>query len=105
MEKLYYTIGEVSEILGENASLVRYWTNSFGKFLRPRRNAKGNRQYTAEDIETLKQIHYLVKDQRLTLDGASMKLSEDRKKVESRVIALDALKDIRAQLEEIRKTL
>ena len=41
----------------------------------------------------------------MTLDGASMKLSEDRKKVESRVIALDALKDIRAQLEEIRKTL
>ena len=105
MEKLYYTIGEVSEILGENASLVRYWTTSLGKFLKPRRNAKGNRIYTADEIETLKQIHYLVKDQKMTLDGASLRLAEDRKKVESRVLALDTLKDIRAQLEEIRKTL
>lgn len=105
MEKLYYSIGEVAGILGENASLVRFWTNSFEKFLKPRRNAKGNRLYTREEIDTLKQIHLLVKEQGMTLDGAARRMTEDRRTVDSRVRALDTLKDIRAQLEEIRRSL
>ena len=92
-------------ILGENASLVRFWTNSFEKFLKPRRNAKGNRLYTQEDIDTLKQIHLLVKEQGMTLEGAARRLTEDRRSVDSRVKVLDTLKDIRAQLEEIRRSL
>ena len=56
MEKIYYSIGETAEILGESTSLVRFWTNSFEKFLNPRRNAKGNRIYTADEIDTLKEI-------------------------------------------------
>lgn len=105
MEKLFYSIGEVAAILGENASLVRFWTNSFEKFLKPRRNAKGNRLYTREEIDTLKQIHLLVKEQGMTLEGASRRMTEDRKSVDSRVKALDTLKEIRAQLEEIRRSL
>ena len=61
MEKLYYTIGEVASILGESTSLVRFWSNSFEKYIKPHRNAKGNRLYTADDIELLKQVYYLVK--------------------------------------------
>ena len=105
MDKLFYTIGEVAALLGENASLVRFWTNSFDKFLKPRRNAKGNRLYTREDIDTLKQIHLLVKEQGMTLEGAARRLTEDRRSVDSRVKVLDTLKDIRAQLEEIRRSL
>ena len=105
MEKLYYPIGEVAEILGEAPSLVRFWTTTFEKFLKPRRNVKGNRIYTVEEIDTLKQIHFLVKEQGLTLEGAARCLSEDRQQVESRVKALDALKELREQLVEIRKTL
>ena len=105
MDKLFYTIGEVAALLGENASLVRFWTNSFEKFLKPRRNAKGNRLYTQEDIDTLKQIHLLVKEQGMTLEGAARRLAEDRRSVDSRVKVLDTLKDIRAQLEEIRRSL
>ena len=105
MEKLFYTIGEVAGLLGENASLVRFWTNSFEKFLKPRRNAKGNRLYTREDINTLKQIHLLVKEQGMTLEGAARRMTEDRKTVDSRVKALDTLREIRAQLEEIRSSL
>ena len=105
MEKLYYTIGEAASLLGENASLVRFWTNSFEKFLNPRRNAKGNRIYTADEIDTLKQIHLLVKEQGMTLEGAARKLAEDRRSVDSRVKALDTLKEIRAQLVEIRSSL
>ena len=78
MDKLYYTIGEVSEILGESSSLVRFWTNSFSRYLKPKRNAKGNRLYTQEEIEVLKQIHLLVKVQGMTLDGAAKKMSSGR---------------------------
>ena len=104
MEKLYYTIGEVAGILGENVSLVRFWSNYFS-FLKPARNAKGNRLYTKEDVETFRQIHMLIKDQGMTLDGAAKKLRADRRPVEAKVRVLDSLKSIRAQLEEVRKSL
>ena len=105
MDKLYYTIGEVSELLGETTSLVRFWSNSFPKYIKPKRNAKGNRLYTEEDLDCLKQIHLLVKEQGLTLEGTAKKLSADRKKVEGRVKVLDSLKEIRAQLVEVKKSL
>ena len=88
MDKLYYTIGEVSEILGESSSLVRFWTNSFSRYLKPKRNAKGNRLYTQEEIEVLKQIHLLVKVQGMTLDGAAKKMSSDKKAVDGKVKVL-----------------
>lgn len=105
MEKLFYSISEVAETLGENISLVRFWSNSFPKLVKPVRNAKGNRQFTASDLESLKQIHFLVKDKGLTLDGAYKKLLEERSGVDKTVRALDALKNVRQQLVEIRKTL
>lgn len=105
MEKLYYSIGEVAGILGESTSLVRFWSNSFSKYLKPRRNAKGNRLYTEEDVAFLKQLHLLIKDRGLTLEGAARQIAEDRKSVESRVKVLDALKEIRSQLLQIRATL
>ena len=105
MEKLYYSISEAAQQLGESVSLVRFWSNSFEKFIKPHRTAKGNRQYTAEDIATLKQIHLLVKERGLTLEGAANELSKSRASVQGRVKALDSLKAIRAQLVEIKKTL
>ena len=105
MDKLYYTISETAEILGESTSLVRFWSNSFPKYIKPNRNAKGNRLFTAEDIDTLKQIHYLVKTKGLTLEGAAKQLAAGRSSVDKRVRALDSLKEIRAQLVEVRKSL
>ena len=105
MDKLYYTIGEVAEILGESSSLVRFWTNSFSRYLKPKRNAKGNRLYTQEEIEVLKQIHLLVKVQGMTLDGAAKKMSSDKKAVDGKVKVLESLKSIREQLVEVRKSL
>ena len=105
MDKLYYTIGEVSEILGESSSLVRFWTNSFSRYLKPKRNAKGNRLYTQEEIEVLKQIHLLVKVPGMTLDGAAKKMSSDKKAVDGKVKVLESLKSIREQLVEVRKSL
>ena len=105
MEKLYYTIGEAAEILGESTSLVRFWSNSLPKFIKPKRNAKGNRLFTQEDMDCLKQVHLLVKEQGLTLEGASKKLAAERKKIDGRVKALDSLKEIKRQLTEVRKSL
>lgn len=105
MEKLYYSIGETAGILGENVSLVRFWTDSFPEFLHPRRNAKGNRMYRPEDVETLKKIHFLVKDCGLTLEGAAKKLKSENGKVDGVFKAVEALKEIKVRLEEIRRTL
>lgn len=105
MDKLYHTIGEVAEMLEVSVSKIRFWTNSFERFLDPKRNAKGNRLYTVEDIEVLKNIRYLVVTRGLTLAGAAKELASSGAKVEARVKALDSLRDIRNQLLEIRKSL
>ena len=105
MEKYLYTIGEVAEILGESVSLVRFWSNEFTKFIKPQRNAKGNRLYTKEDVETFKHIHLLVKVEGLTLEGAAKRMKGDKKDVINKSKVLDTLKGIREQLSEIRETL
>lgn len=105
MGKLLYTMGEVAEQLGENASAVRYWSNYFEKFIKPQRNAKGNRLYHPEDIETLRQIQFLIKNQGLTLDGVAHRLGEDRRSVEKSVKAIELLKGIREDLVQVKKAL
>ena len=96
-------MGEVAQMLGENASAVRYWSNYFEKFIHPQRNAKGNRLFHPEDIDTLKQIQFLVKNQGLTLEGVGQRLTEDRRSVDRRVKAIEKPKDIRARLVAVRK--
>lgn len=105
MEKLYYSIGEVAGILGENVSFVRYWSNTMDRIVKPHRNAKGNRQYTAKDIETLKQVYYLSKKKGMSLDGAVNQILSERSEVDRNVKVLDSLKAIRSQLVEIKKGL
>lgn len=98
-------MGEVAQMLGEAPSAIRYWSNYFDKYVKPQRNAKGNRLYHPEDIETLKQIQFLVKKQGYTLEGVMQKFKEDRRSVESRVKALNAIKAVREQLVAVRKAL
>ena len=105
MEKYLYTIGEVAEILGESTSLVRFWANEFPKYIRPQRNAKGNRLFSKDDVETFKHIHVLVKVEGLTLEGAAKRLKGDRKDVINKARVLETLKSIRSQLDEIRSEL
>jgi DNA-binding transcriptional MerR regulator len=98
-------MGEVAQELGENTSAIRYWSNYFEQFVKPQRNAKGNRLYHPEDIETLRQIQYLVKNQGLTLEGAKQRMTEDRRGVERRVKVLGMLKEIRQDLVSVKKAL
>ena len=105
MEKLFYTIGEVADAIGESVSLVRFWSNSFPKLIKPSRNAKGNRLYSAADLDAFRQMHYLIKEKGLTLEGAGKQMSAERASVEARVKVLSSLKAIRSQLCDIKKDL
>jgi DNA-binding transcriptional MerR regulator len=96
--KLYYTIGEVSEMFDVNTSLIRFWENEF-EVLNPKKNNKGNRLFTAEDIANLKLIYNLVREQGLTLEGAKKYLRENKKTVKH------DLKADRTQFSEIEKKL
>ncbi|MGM9764349.1 MAG: MerR family transcriptional regulator [Candidatus Cryptobacteroides sp.] len=105
MGKYLYKISEVAEQLGESVSLVRYWSNEFEQFVKPQRNAKGNRMYTEQDIEMLKQIYRLVKIEGQTLEGAAKTLKGGRKDVLNRIKVVERLTAIREQLVEIRASL
>lgn len=78
--KLYYSIGEVADMFDVNTSLVRFWEKEFD-VLKPKKNKKGNRLFTPEDLDHFKLIHHLVKGQGLTLDGAKKYLKENKKAV------------------------
>lgn len=105
MEKICYTIGEVARELGENTSTVRFWSDSFPKFIRPTRNAKGNRIFSPEDIDTLRLIQFLLKTERLTIEGTTKRLLEDRKGAERKYRVVESLLSIRDQLAEISKNI
>ncbi len=75
LSKLYYTIGEVSTLFNVNASLIRFWEKEF-TVIQPKKNKKGNRLFTPNDIENFNKIYQLVKIKGYTLDGAKKALKE-----------------------------
>jgi DNA-binding transcriptional MerR regulator len=79
--KLYYSIGEVADIFGVNASLIRFWEKEFDA-INPKKNAKGDRKFTPNDIEMVHRIHDLVKVKGYTLDGAKKALKSKSKQTE-----------------------
>ena len=97
-QKLYYTIGEVSALLSENTSLVRFWSDTFSAFIKPVRNKKGNRLFTAKDVENFKLIHHIVKDLGMTLDGAKLRMKQNATGEDKRLEVISRLKQIRAKL-------
>ena len=98
VEKLYYTIGEVSEILNENASLVRFWAGKFPDFIKPARNKKGNRLFTARDLANFKVIYYLVKERGMTLEGAAKRMKDNITGEDKRVEVISRLTSIKEKL-------
>jgi DNA-binding transcriptional MerR regulator len=75
--KLYYSISEVSDLVGVKAHVLRYWETQF-KMLRPRKGRGGARMYRKRDVEVLFDIKQLLYDQRFTIEGAKRKLLDDR---------------------------
>lgn len=74
-EKRYYKIGEVAKAFSVNASLIRFWEKEFD-IIKPKKNAKGNRLFTSDDITNFQLIYRLVKEKGLTLEGAKKQLKK-----------------------------
>lgn len=104
IEKLYFTIGEVSDMLGLNASQIRYWETEF-ETLKPRKDRGGNRIYTKEDIETIRLIHHLVKEKGFTIEGARSKLRNGADETVKKMKIYNSLKRLRDFLEELKDSL
>jgi DNA-binding transcriptional MerR regulator len=105
IEKMFYTIGEVAAMLGENTSLVRFWTNRFGDIIRPNKNKKGNRMFTPNDVENIKLIYYLVREKGLTLDGAHKRIKENKTGEDHTLEVVQALEKVKAELLSIKELL
>ena len=96
-EKRYYSIGEVAKAFKVNTSLIRFWEKEFD-VIKPKKNAKGNRKFTPEDIKNLELIYHLVKERGFTLEGAKTHLKEEKQKTLSNF-------DIVRKLEKIKTSL
>lgn len=103
--KLLYSIGEVAQMLGQETSAVRYWSKYFSKYIKPERNAKGNRLFHPEDVECLKTVQFLLKEKGMTLDGVARRLSADKGELDRKMAVVGSLTKIKMQLEEIYSSL
>ena len=104
IEKIYYSIGEVAEQFNVAPSLIRFWESEFD-LIQPKKNRKGNRQFTKEDIENVRTIYHLVKQKGFTLQGAKEVLKNDTQNVRDKMEIYDSLKKIRQFLVEVRDKL
>ena len=102
--KIYYSMGEVSEMFDVNPSLIRFWEGKFD-ILKPHKNKKGNRMFTPEDVDNLKLIYHLVKEKGMTLSGAGKRIKENREGIERNLEVIEKLQGIKALLLEIKQEL
>lgn len=102
-DKLYYSIGEVAKAFDVNTSLIRYWEQEF-PILRPKKNKKGNRYFTPEDLKNLQIIYHLVKEKGYTLDGARIALATNAKIPET-VSIISRLEFVKAELLKLKDSL
>jgi DNA-binding transcriptional MerR regulator len=103
-EKRYYGIGEVADAFDVNTSLIRFWEKEFD-VLQPKKNAKGNRKFTPEDIKNLELIYHLVKERGFTLEGAKTHLKENKQKTLDRFEIIRKLESVKAELLKIKDQL
>lgn len=103
-KKIYYSMGEVSEMFDVNPSLIRFWEQKFS-ILKPEKNKKGNRLFTQQDVDNLKLIYHLVKENGMTLAGAQKRLKENREGIERNLEIIERLQTIKAMLLEVRQQL
>ena len=102
-DKLYYSIGEVAKAFNVNTSLIRYWEQEF-PIIKPKKNKKGNRYFTPEDVKNLQIIYHLVKEKGYTLDGAKIALTTNSKISETDTL-IDRLEFVKAELIKLKDSL
>jgi DNA-binding transcriptional MerR regulator len=103
-EKRYYSIGEVAKAFDVNASLLRFWEKEFD-IIKPKKNAKGDRKFTPDDIKNLQLIFHLVKERGFTLEGAKTHLKENQKKTLDKFEIVRKLETIKSQLINLKNQL
>lgn len=104
IEKIFYSIGEVAEMFNVNTSLIRFWEKEFD-IIKPKKNKKGNRLFTKEDLDNFHIIYHLVKEKGMTLKGAQKKMKENREDTENNFEVIQSLTSIKELLLEIRDEL
>ena len=102
--KLYYSIGEASKILEISTSKIRFWEKEF-KILNVKKDKKGNRRFTKNDLKKLKLINHLLKEKKYTISGAKKKIQNNYETIEKNQEVIENLKKLKAELIEIRKYL
>lgn len=102
--KLYYSIGEVAEMFQVNTSLIRFWEKEFD-IIKPKKNKKGNRLFTQQDIDNFHLIFHLVKERGFTLEGAKKKLKDNKKETTDSFEVVQSLKKIKSFLLELKDEL
>jgi DNA-binding transcriptional MerR regulator len=103
-DKLYYSMGEVAKAFEVNPFLIRFWEKEFEE-IQPKKNAKGNRKFTREDLKTIDLIYHLVKERGFTLEGAKTHLREDKTETLSKFELISKLKAIKSELISIKNQL
>ena len=104
IDKKYYKIRDVAEMLNLMPSTLRYWESEFPE-CSPRRSATNQRYYTPENIETLRIIKYLLKTKGLRMEAAKEQLRTNRKNISKRVEVIDLLTKTRNELQEMLSAL
>jgi DNA-binding transcriptional MerR regulator len=104
ISKIYYTMGEVSAMFDVNQSLLRYYEKEFD-ILQPKKNKKGNRFFTAEDVENIKVILHLIRDKKFTLEGAKEHMKENINAAKDQQRIISSLENMKKFLLEVRDAL
>lgn len=104
IEKRYYSIGEVATMYGVATSLIRFWETEFS-ILKPKKNRKGNRQFTKEDVDNLKLIYHLVKERGFTLSGANEMLKNEKGAMKDKIEMIDSLTRVKSFLMQMKNEL
>lgn len=97
-------MGEVSEMFDVNPSLIRFWEQKFD-ILKPDKNKKGNRLFTPTDVENLKLIYHLVKEEGMTLAGAQKRIKQNPEGLKRDMEIVDRLQRLKTLLLEVRQEL
>lgn len=100
LQKKYYKISEVAEILSIPASTLRFWERHF-TIIKPKRNDHGTRFYTPTDVETIRMVYFLVKEKGLKLEAAQQQIKRNRTGIERKSQAIERLKSIRNTLQQM----
>lgn len=96
MQKLYFSISEISELIGETSNVLRYWEKEF-PILKPKKNRKGNRTYSPKDLTILKSIKKLLRDDMLSIKDARARLQDEIKRMEAEAEEVtEAIADVEA---------